>query len=97
MGHFFEESQKATPGQAGQINRAGARNFDRYALGVDREQVLAILSEFSGSRRKTAIHLGITERKLYRLLKRYRETGVSIPDRVTKLATSQERKKSTKK
>ena len=94
---FFEENQKVTPGQEKQINRTGTRNFDRYALGVDREQVLAILNEFSGSRRKTAMHLGITERKLYRLLKRYRETGVLIPDKVTKLAVSQERKKSTKK
>ena len=42
-------------------------------------QVLAKLQECRGSRRSTANELGISERKLYRLIKRFEEMGVVVP------------------
>ncbi len=54
-------------------------DFDRYALGVDREEVLRALNLYNGSRRKAAKKLGINERKLYRLIKRYRDDGFKVP------------------
>ena len=54
-------------------------DFERYVLGVDREEVLRALKLYNGSRRKAANNLGITERKLYRLIKRYRDAGIDVP------------------
>jgi transcriptional regulator with PAS, ATPase and Fis domain len=48
-------------------------------LGMEVNQVLAKLQECRGSRRGAANELGISERKLYRLIKRFEEMGVVVP------------------
>lgn len=70
-----ETSNTVTPATNQPINN----DFERYALGVDREEVLRALQLYNGSRRKAAGKLCITERKLYRLIKRYRDAGIAVP------------------
>ncbi len=48
-------------------------------LGMKVDEVLLKLQECRGSRRGAASELGISERKLYRLIKRYEELGLVVP------------------
>ena len=55
------------------------RRSDAVMMGLDTQKVLGTLQASRGNRRATARELGISERKLYRLLKRYEEIGLNIP------------------
>ena len=55
------------------------RNSDASVLGQDTQKVLDALQHCRGNRRAAARELGISERKLYRLLKRYEEMGIEVP------------------
>ena len=55
------------------------RRDDAVMLGVDTQRVLDTLQDCRGNRRATARELGISERKLYRLLKRYQDKGLEVP------------------
>ena len=55
------------------------RRSDAVMMGLDTQKVLDTLQASRGNRRATARELGISERKLYRLLKRYEEIGLNIP------------------
>ena len=55
------------------------RSTDSVILGLETEKVLDSLHECRGNRRATARELKISERKLYRLLKRYEEMGIEVP------------------
>jgi len=52
---------------------------DQLVLGMQVSQVLSRLQECRGSRRSAARELGISERKLYRILKRFEEQGLVVP------------------
>ena len=52
---------------------------DQLVLGMQVSQVLSRLQECRGSRRSAARELGISERKLYRILKRFEELGLVVP------------------
>ncbi len=52
---------------------------DRMVLGLNAGQVLSKLQECRGSRRSTARALGISERKLYRLIEQFEEMGLDVP------------------
>ncbi|MEE9354275.1 MAG: sigma 54-interacting transcriptional regulator [Methylococcaceae bacterium] len=86
---FIYNKTAHTPDQKEQSTSSSPiqNDFERYALGVDREEVLRALKLYSGSRRKAADTLGITERKLYRLIKRYRDSGIEIPGKYSVLNT----------
>ena len=58
---------------------AGRRKEDRQIMGMDAETVLDVLKRCRGSRRRTAKALGISERKVYRLIKKYEEAGFVVP------------------
>jgi len=55
------------------------RQNDKVIMGQDTESVLKTLQACRGSRRAAARELGISERKIYRLLKRYEEMGLEVP------------------
>ena len=55
------------------------RESDRVIMGQDTAMVLQALDACRGSRRAAAKELGISERKMYRLLKRFQEIGLEIP------------------
>ena len=55
------------------------RRDDAAVLGTDTQQVLDTLHTCRGNRRAAARELGISERKMYRLLKRYEEMGINVP------------------
>jgi two-component system response regulator AtoC len=55
------------------------RSDDAVVLGQDTQKVLDTLQLCRGNRRATARELEISERKLYRLLKRYEEMGIEVP------------------
>jgi two-component system response regulator AtoC len=55
------------------------RKNDTEVLGTDTRQVLETLRICRGNRRAAARELGISERKIYRLLKRYEEMGLTVP------------------
>ena len=55
------------------------RKEDTAVLGTDTRRVLDTLQTCRGNRRAAARELGISERKMYRLLKRYEEMGVVVP------------------
>lgn len=63
--------------QTGQPARR--RKEDRQIMGLDAKEVLDVLQEVGGSRRKAARQLGISERKIYRLIKKYEEAGFDVP------------------
>jgi two-component system response regulator AtoC len=52
---------------------------NQMVLGMEVSQVLSKLQECRGSRRSAASELGISERKLYRILKRFEELGLVVP------------------
>ena len=51
----------------------------QQVLGMEVATVLSKLQECRGSRRSAALELGISERKLYRLIKRFEELGLVVP------------------
>jgi transcriptional regulator with GAF, ATPase, and Fis domain len=55
------------------------RKDDSAVLGTDTQRVLDTLQACRGNRRTAARELGISERKMYRLLKRYEEMGLEVP------------------
>ncbi len=55
------------------------RKDDAAVLGTDTQQVLDTLQACRGNRRSAARELGISERKMYRLLKRFEEMGIVVP------------------
>jgi PAS domain S-box-containing protein len=55
------------------------RSDDAVILGLDTRQVLDRLQACRGNRRAAARELGISERKLYRVLKRCQEKGLAVP------------------
>ena len=55
------------------------RREDAAVLGTDTQRVLDTLQACRGNRRTAARELGISERKMYRLLKRYEEMGLIVP------------------
>jgi two-component system response regulator AtoC len=55
------------------------RSDDATVLGQDTQKVLDALQQCRGNRRAAARELDISERKLYRLLKRYEEMGIEVP------------------
>jgi len=55
------------------------RQEDKTILGLEVSEVLSKLRECRGSRRAAAVELGISERKLYRMLKRIEELGMAVP------------------
>ena len=55
------------------------RKDDAAVLGTDTQRVLDTLQACRGNRRTAARELGISERKMYRLLKRYEEMGITVP------------------
>jgi two-component system response regulator FlrC len=55
------------------------RKNDAAILGTDTRHVLDTLQSCRGNRRAAARELGISERKIYRLLKRYEEMGLAVP------------------
>ena len=55
------------------------RSSDSVILGLETGKVLDSLRECRGNRRAAARELMISERKLYRLLKRYEEMGIEVP------------------
>jgi two-component system response regulator AtoC len=55
------------------------RSDDAMVLGQDTQKVLDTLQHCRGNRRAAARELEISERKLYRLLKRYEEMGIEVP------------------
>ncbi len=57
--------------QANEQNRPGHEVFALKLEDIEKEQILRVLAEFSGNRRKAAEALGIGERTLYRKLKEY--------------------------
>jgi len=52
---------------------------DQLILGVEAGQVFAALRECRGSRRSAARELNISERKMYRIIQRFREAGIPVP------------------
>jgi len=48
-------------------------------MGLDMKKVLDTLQQCRGNRRAAARELGVSERKMYRLLKRCEEMGVDVP------------------
>lgn len=60
-------------------NMRARRKNDQFIMGMDTNEVLQTLSFCRGSRRAAARELGISERKVYRLLKRYEEIGIEVP------------------
>ena len=58
---------------------SGRRLDDQMVLGMQVSQVLSTLGECRGSRRSAARALGISERKLYRLIERFEEMGLDVP------------------
>ncbi len=52
---------------------------DEVIMGLKTREVLQRLAQCRGSRRAAARELGIGERKMYRLLKRYQEVGIVVP------------------
>lgn len=60
-------------------HQVGRRKEDRQIMGMDANEVLEILGKVKGSRRQAAKELGISERKIYRLIKKYEEAGFEIP------------------
>ncbi|MEA2080730.1 MAG: sigma-54 dependent transcriptional regulator, partial [Pseudomonadota bacterium] len=52
---------------------------DQLISGVEVSKVLSKLEECRGNRRAAARELGISERKLYRVLKRCQERGLAVP------------------
>ncbi len=67
------------PSGAENNHQIGRRKEDRQIMGMDANTVLDILQKARGSRRKAAQTLGISERKIYRLIKRYEEAGFEVP------------------
>jgi two-component system NtrC family response regulator len=57
----------------------GRRKEDREIMGMDANAVLEILKNVKGSRRNAAKELGISERKIYRLIKKYEDAGFEVP------------------
>ncbi len=57
--------------QANEQNRSGHEVFALKLEDIEKEQILRVLAEFGGNRRKAAEALGIGERTLYRKLKEY--------------------------
>ncbi len=57
----------------------GRRKEDREIMGMDANAVLDILKNVKGSRRNAAKELGISERKIYRLIKKYEDAGFEVP------------------
>jgi len=55
------------------------RKSDQIIMGLNTNEVLQQLQICRGSRRAAARELGISERKIYRLLKRYEEIGIEVP------------------
>lgn len=55
------------------------RESDRVVMGQDTKSVLETLNACRGSRRAAARELGISERKMYRLLRRFQDMGLDIP------------------
>jgi transcriptional regulator with PAS, ATPase and Fis domain len=55
------------------------RKDDGVVMGQNTQSVLTTLQACRGSRRAAARELGISERKMYRLLKRFEEMGLEIP------------------
>ena len=55
------------------------RRDDAVIMGLDTQRVLDTLQGCRGNRRAAARELGISERKLYRLLKRYQDKGLEVP------------------
>ena len=76
-----ENAQSETPARPrGKTGTHGDGSMiDDFVLGVPTSDVLGALQMHNGSRRRAARQLGITERKLYRLLNRYRDLGIAIP------------------
>lgn len=69
-----------SPGEAVRNeHHIGRRKEDRQIMGMDANEVLDILGRVKGSRRRAARELGISERKIYRLIKKYEEAGFEIP------------------
>jgi len=56
-----------------------ARHDDQSIFGVEVSQLLSKLQECRGSRRSAARELGVSERKMYRILKRCEELGLIVP------------------
>ncbi|MGB5395617.1 MAG: sigma 54-interacting transcriptional regulator [Gammaproteobacteria bacterium] len=56
-----------------------ASTSPRQVLGMEVEKVLSKLQQCRGSRRSAASELGISERKLYRIIKRCEELGLVVP------------------
>ena len=55
------------------------RKEDSDVLGTDTREVLDTLQACRGNRRAAAKELGISERKIYRLIRRYEEMGLTVP------------------
>jgi transcriptional regulator with PAS, ATPase and Fis domain len=61
------------------LNDHGHRIEDRVVLGMETSLVLSALTECRGSRRSAARELGISERKMYRIIQRFQESGIPVP------------------
>ncbi len=76
----FDDNASATAETPASEQSPGMRRRDdATVLGLDTRKVLDTLQHCRGNRRATARELGISERKLYRLLKRYEEMGIEVP------------------
>jgi two-component system response regulator AtoC len=74
-----ENTAAPTETPANQESPGLRRSDDAVVLGQDTQKVLDTLQLCRGNRRATARELEISERKLYRLLKRYEEMGIEVP------------------
>jgi PAS domain S-box-containing protein len=77
----FEKNEQPSGNEQGESRRPSSlrRDSDAVILGLETDRVLDMLQACRGNRRAAARELGISERKLYRLLKRYEEMNVDIP------------------
>jgi transcriptional regulator with PAS, ATPase and Fis domain len=74
-----ESPPRREAGAAEETEPTLRRQDDRVVMGQDTEAVMQALQRCRGSRRAAARELGISERKMYRLLKRFEEMGLDVP------------------
>jgi DNA-binding NtrC family response regulator len=77
--HLQETREDAHASDSESETQGLRRDSDRVVMGQYTESVLQALDACRGSRRAAARELGISERKMYRLLKRFEEMGLDIP------------------
>ncbi|MEA2079313.1 MAG: sigma 54-interacting transcriptional regulator, partial [Pseudomonadota bacterium] len=74
-----EQPQQRQDNGAEDAARGIRRQDDQVVMGQNTQTVLDALQACRGSRRAAARELGISERKIYRLLKRYQQMGLYVP------------------